>query len=313
MKEKNQQNEDNLMSHGGTAIMDDAACSICGSADYAFVALICDGCENVYHTHCIGLDGVPDCEFWYCDACKDNNIAPNDERRKQRRRRRRSYANKNNAYDLNDSALFSQNERNPEWLTMEDEEWKPGLSSSSDDDAYGYDDRNCNKNRKRKRKRKRKRTCDEFEGMNKNKKRRKLNDNESESYAWICKMCTFKNSEELSTQCSMCHTERKEKEKKKYSSTNPYRSRTRTLGNRKQNEKRQCSVNSLVGEDILAMIGGSTDEDDDIKDITLSVTNHRNSKAEFEDALDSDLDLKPKPKAKFRDRFNKIYSPNSRG
>ncbi|WYZ40701.1 hypothetical protein EsH8_IV_001042 [Colletotrichum jinshuiense] len=48
-------------------------CPICESADREEVLLLCDGCNAAYHTHCIGLAGVPQTEYWYCFECADNN------------------------------------------------------------------------------------------------------------------------------------------------------------------------------------------------------------------------------------------------
>jgi len=49
---------------------DSVPCSICKSADPTndHLALICDGCCEVYHTYCVGLEGVPLGE-WYCSNC----------------------------------------------------------------------------------------------------------------------------------------------------------------------------------------------------------------------------------------------------
>ncbi|KAK2013006.1 PHD-finger domain-containing protein [Colletotrichum eremochloae] len=49
------------------------ACPICESSDHEEVLLLCDGCNAAYHTHCIGLSGVPQTEYWYCFECAENN------------------------------------------------------------------------------------------------------------------------------------------------------------------------------------------------------------------------------------------------
>ncbi|KAK0369377.1 PHD-finger domain-containing protein [Colletotrichum limetticola] len=51
------------------------ACPICESSDHEEVLLLCDGCNAAYHTHCIGLSGVPQTESWYCFECDENNNA----------------------------------------------------------------------------------------------------------------------------------------------------------------------------------------------------------------------------------------------
>ncbi|KAG5990317.1 hypothetical protein E4U54_004137 [Claviceps lovelessii] len=43
-------------------------CPICNSAEREDILLLCDSCDAAYHTHCIGLDRVPDGD-WYCMEC----------------------------------------------------------------------------------------------------------------------------------------------------------------------------------------------------------------------------------------------------
>lgn len=43
-------------------------CPVCNLADDEDVLLLCDGCDTPYHTHCIGLDGVPE-GAWFCMEC----------------------------------------------------------------------------------------------------------------------------------------------------------------------------------------------------------------------------------------------------
>lgn len=44
-------------------------CPICDSAEREDVLLLCDSCDAAYHTHCIGLDDIPDGD-WYCMECR---------------------------------------------------------------------------------------------------------------------------------------------------------------------------------------------------------------------------------------------------
>ncbi|KFH48845.1 PHD and RING finger domain-containing protein-like protein [Hapsidospora chrysogenum ATCC 11550] len=44
-------------------------CPICNSADREDILLLCDSCDAAYHTHCIGLDDIPDGD-WYCMECR---------------------------------------------------------------------------------------------------------------------------------------------------------------------------------------------------------------------------------------------------
>ena len=46
-------------------------CEICKKADPNddHMALICDGCNKIYHTFCMGLKEVPSVEYWFCNDC----------------------------------------------------------------------------------------------------------------------------------------------------------------------------------------------------------------------------------------------------
>ncbi|CAK7265491.1 hypothetical protein SEPCBS57363_001610 [Sporothrix epigloea] len=46
-------------------------CPVCNLADHEEVLLLCDGCDTPYHTHCIGLEGVPE-GAWFCMECVDS-------------------------------------------------------------------------------------------------------------------------------------------------------------------------------------------------------------------------------------------------
>ncbi|EPE10342.1 phd and ring finger domain protein [Ophiostoma piceae UAMH 11346] len=43
-------------------------CPVCGRDDHEEVLLLCDGCDTAYHTHCIGLESVPE-GAWFCMEC----------------------------------------------------------------------------------------------------------------------------------------------------------------------------------------------------------------------------------------------------
>ncbi|KJZ78899.1 hypothetical protein HIM_01672 [Hirsutella minnesotensis 3608] len=45
-------------------------CPICNSAEREDVLLLCDSCDAAYHTYCIGIDYVPQGD-WYCMECSD--------------------------------------------------------------------------------------------------------------------------------------------------------------------------------------------------------------------------------------------------
>lgn len=46
-------------------------CPLCGSAANEEVLLLCDGCDTGYHTHCLGLVGVP-YGSWLCNDCENS-------------------------------------------------------------------------------------------------------------------------------------------------------------------------------------------------------------------------------------------------
>lgn len=47
-------------------------CIVCNSAEHEDLTLLCDGCDTPYHTHCIGLETVPE-GSWLCMECADRN------------------------------------------------------------------------------------------------------------------------------------------------------------------------------------------------------------------------------------------------
>jgi hypothetical protein len=49
---------------------DEQACVICSELGDADCMIICDGCEDCYHTYCNGLDMVPEGD-WFCHRCCD--------------------------------------------------------------------------------------------------------------------------------------------------------------------------------------------------------------------------------------------------
>ncbi|KAK3313520.1 hypothetical protein B0H66DRAFT_536784 [Apodospora peruviana] len=76
-------------------------CPVCRRSDNEDILLLCDGCDTPYHTHCIGLDEVPEGN-WFCMECVDamgEDIANHEqspmyllfEREAQPRQRRQTY------------------------------------------------------------------------------------------------------------------------------------------------------------------------------------------------------------------------------
>eukprot|EP00747_Dinoflagellata_sp_TGD_P106251 gnl/TRDRNA2_/TRDRNA2_169809_c1_seq1.p1 gnl/TRDRNA2_/TRDRNA2_169809_c1~~gnl/TRDRNA2_/TRDRNA2_169809_c1_seq1.p1 ORF type:complete len:112 (-),score=10.82 gnl/TRDRNA2_/TRDRNA2_169809_c1_seq1:29-364(-) len=47
---------------------EDEPCEICGSREDPGKSLLCDTCNKVYHTYCVGLISVPAGE-WHCPRC----------------------------------------------------------------------------------------------------------------------------------------------------------------------------------------------------------------------------------------------------
>jgi hypothetical protein len=43
-------------------------CIICGHADQEDVLLLCDNCNDAYHTHCLDIEGIPEGD-WFCPNC----------------------------------------------------------------------------------------------------------------------------------------------------------------------------------------------------------------------------------------------------
>ncbi|RFU79065.1 ribosomal l37ae [Trichoderma arundinaceum] len=43
-------------------------CPICNSAEREDILLLCDSCDAAYHTHCVGIDYIPEGD-WYCMEC----------------------------------------------------------------------------------------------------------------------------------------------------------------------------------------------------------------------------------------------------
>ena len=44
-------------------------CPICNSSEHEDVLLLCDSCDAAYHTHCLGIEDVPEGD-WYCIECR---------------------------------------------------------------------------------------------------------------------------------------------------------------------------------------------------------------------------------------------------
>lgn len=47
----------------------DVSCEVCGSDLDEELMLLCDECDRGFHTTCINLHSLPECELWFCDSC----------------------------------------------------------------------------------------------------------------------------------------------------------------------------------------------------------------------------------------------------
>lgn len=73
VKDKKQVAEFDVQAWLGENIVDEEEeegnpCPICNSAEREDILLLCDSCDAAYHTHCIGLDNIPEGD-WYCMEC----------------------------------------------------------------------------------------------------------------------------------------------------------------------------------------------------------------------------------------------------
>ena len=49
--------------------MPEIGCKVCTRGDNEAVLILCDGCDEGFHTYCIGIGRVPRVERWYCAEC----------------------------------------------------------------------------------------------------------------------------------------------------------------------------------------------------------------------------------------------------
>ena len=54
---------------------DDGLDDVCATCQQRGLLICCDGCQNVYHLHCVGLTAVPEGEF-HCPKCKAGEPPP---------------------------------------------------------------------------------------------------------------------------------------------------------------------------------------------------------------------------------------------
>ncbi|KAM3524318.1 hypothetical protein NHJ13051_004596 [Beauveria bassiana] len=100
-------------------------CPVCNSAEREDILLLCDSCDAAYHTHCIGLDHIPDGD-WYCIECahlfeltEDSQNAPEPEAPQQRPRQvRRPVPRQHRGFHVRTRARLRRarrQARNAEW------------------------------------------------------------------------------------------------------------------------------------------------------------------------------------------------------
>ena len=97
---------------GAVSEYDDAECQVCGSADaeYDHVSLLCDACDEMYHTFCVGLNDVPSDPLWFCS--KADCVAFKD----SLQREQHGNAEKARAASPEELSEAEQNASDEEWL-----------------------------------------------------------------------------------------------------------------------------------------------------------------------------------------------------
>jgi hypothetical protein len=63
--------------------MPEIACKVCGLGDREEVLLLCDRCDEGFHTYCIGIGRVPRVKRWFCQECIERQ--PVEQRVRQRK------------------------------------------------------------------------------------------------------------------------------------------------------------------------------------------------------------------------------------
>jgi len=112
--------------------LDSATCKVCGSEELPEVTLLCDECDEAYHTHCVGLSQIPDGD-WFCETCLplQSVYLQLQQSHYQQSRPRAVRRNRSNRYDR---SMISTNENNPEWLLTQDQDYNPEEDLDEDDD-----------------------------------------------------------------------------------------------------------------------------------------------------------------------------------
>ena len=93
----------------------DIPCNVCHSTDprHDDKAVICDGCDCVFHTFCIDLDAVPTDDPWFCAECKQQQAAAT----------RCIY--KEDLSDFDEEAEIPDNAFTKHRESSDDQEWRP--------------------------------------------------------------------------------------------------------------------------------------------------------------------------------------------
>lgn len=60
---------DHVMGEDVSFPWDMVICQTCGSDGDEHILMLCDSCNEGYHTTCLGMDSIPNLETWYCDTC----------------------------------------------------------------------------------------------------------------------------------------------------------------------------------------------------------------------------------------------------
>ena len=130
VEQREQRVERDDLVDGAVSEYDDAECQVCGSGDseYDHLSLLCDGCDEMYHTFCVGLDDVPSDPLWFCP--KTDCVAFKDSLQ------RIQHGNAENGSAVKDGSK-SNGQLSEAEPNADDEEWLP--------------EQQCKKGKKRKR------------------------------------------------------------------------------------------------------------------------------------------------------------------
>merc|ERR1712187_723456 len=83
---------------------DDEPCSVCHENGNDKYALICDGCDKIFHSFCVGLGyHVPSDPVWFCSDCSHLYVEPpTADKKKKSKKAKIIYKDDLSDYDSNE-------------------------------------------------------------------------------------------------------------------------------------------------------------------------------------------------------------------